>query len=322
MSDLIERYIYAVTRRLPGKQREDVSQELRGLIDDMLAERCEDRTPEEKDIRVVLTELGNPQELYAKYDEDSGKCLIGQPYYSTYKFVLKIVLIAVAAGLTVASGILCLIEPMNAFEAVLTWLSNIYNGLLSAFTIVTVLFAFFYKKNIPLGQPFNFDDLPPVPKKSEAIPKWECYAGIGLSVVFLAVFLTVPQIFCVILVEQGGVIPIFDPTMIRQTWYLIILFAACGITREIVKLMEGRYNKTVLVTMVVANLISAALSIWWLTGFQLMNPAFCASITSLFADDAEFITYIFSNFQYFFLICILFALALDTLEAVIKTKKK
>ena len=47
--DLIERYIYAATKRLPKKQREDVAQELRGLIDDMLNERCKEVTPTEKD---------------------------------------------------------------------------------------------------------------------------------------------------------------------------------------------------------------------------------------------------------------------------------
>ena len=108
--DLIERYIYAVTRQLPKKQREDVAQELRGLIDDMLNERCGEITPTEKDIRIVLTELGTPQELSAQYDEDAKKCLIGHPYYSTYKFVLKIVLFAAAVGITIANLMLQL-EP-------------------------------------------------------------------------------------------------------------------------------------------------------------------------------------------------------------------
>ena len=59
--DLLERYLYAVTRRLPEKQREDVAQELRGLVDDMLFDRCGDITPTEKDLRVVLTEIGTPR---------------------------------------------------------------------------------------------------------------------------------------------------------------------------------------------------------------------------------------------------------------------
>jgi hypothetical protein len=37
--EMIDRYVYAVTKRLPEKQREDVSDELRGLIEDMLEAR-------------------------------------------------------------------------------------------------------------------------------------------------------------------------------------------------------------------------------------------------------------------------------------------
>ena len=142
--DLIERYIYAATKRLPRKQRDDVAQELRGLIDDMLNERCGEVTPTEKDIRVVLTELGTPQELSAQYDEDAKKCLIGQPYYSTYRFVLKIVLLAATGGITIANLMLQMVEPQEWFAAITGWLVMVYNCLLAAFTIVTLLFAFFY----------------------------------------------------------------------------------------------------------------------------------------------------------------------------------
>ena len=140
MNDLIERYIYAVTRRLPRSKQEDVAKELRGLVEDMLLERCGEAMPEEKDVRIVLTELGSPQELYEKYDESSGKCLIGQPYYTTYLFVLKIVALAVAVGLTISAGIVCLLEHRGVFDGLLSWLSMLYNGLLSAFAIVTLLF--------------------------------------------------------------------------------------------------------------------------------------------------------------------------------------
>ena len=67
-NDLIERYIYAVTKRMPENTKNDVSDELRGLIDDMLCERCGDVIPGDKDVRIVLTELGTPQELYEKYN--------------------------------------------------------------------------------------------------------------------------------------------------------------------------------------------------------------------------------------------------------------
>ena len=54
VQELKERYVYAVSRLLPHKIREDISAELDTLIEDMLEERCQDRPAEEKDLRVVL----------------------------------------------------------------------------------------------------------------------------------------------------------------------------------------------------------------------------------------------------------------------------
>lgn len=236
--------------------------------------------------------------------------------------MLRIVLLSVAAGMTIASGILQLTQPQGIWMAVLTWTGNVYNGLLSAFTIVTLLFVFFYKKNVPLNQPFNFDDLPPVPKKQETIPKWECYAGIATVVAFLVVFLSVPQIFCVAMKDYGGIIPIFSGEAVRSTWYILLLFAVCGIAREIVQLMEGRYNRRVMTADLTANGISALLSIWWLTGFDLMAPEFVSAIGQLFGDGPETVIWIFSHFQVFFLGCILLALMLDTAECWYKCRKE
>ena len=90
-NDLIDRYIYAVTKHMKSAMKKDVAAELETIIQDMLEERCEDVTPTERDIKVVLTELGTPNELASKYKGETQDCLIGQPYYSLYVYVLKIV---------------------------------------------------------------------------------------------------------------------------------------------------------------------------------------------------------------------------------------
>ena len=320
--DLIERYIYAVTRQLPKKQREDVAQELRGLIDDMLNERCGEITPTEKDIRIVLTELGTPQELSAQYDEDAKKCLIGHPYYSTYKFVLKIVLFAAAVGITIANLMLQLVEPQEWFSAIIGWLEMLYNTLLATFAIVTLLFAFFYRKGVQITEPFNFDKLPSVPKRTKELSKRECIAGMVFIVIFVVVFLAVPQIMGFHIDRNGLRIPMFSVSALRETWYIIILFAICGMIRESVKLLEGRYNKPVLIVVAVTNAISAILSIWWLTGFKLIHPEFLANVATLFEGEDAFVINLFSNFQLYFLIIMLFALILDSVEVAIKTLRK
>ena len=90
--DLIERYIYAVIKTLPTRMREDVERELHSLISDMLEERCQDMPSTEHDVLVVLTELGRPAELAAKYRPERASYLIGPGYYAAYKFLLGLVL--------------------------------------------------------------------------------------------------------------------------------------------------------------------------------------------------------------------------------------
>ncbi len=141
-NDLIARYIYAVTKRLPSKMRNDVSAELETLIDDMLLERCGDVTPTEKDIRVVLTELGTPKELYEKYTEEGKDCLIGYPYFNDYKFVLKIVLISVVIGMAIATVISSIVNPTPVwYEGVFAWLGNTVDSLSVVFKVITVNFS-------------------------------------------------------------------------------------------------------------------------------------------------------------------------------------
>ena len=319
-NELIERYIYAVTKRMDRKQRQDVSMELQGLIEDMLTERCGSRTPEEKDVRVVLTELGTPQELYSQYCDDVDACLIGQPYYSTYVFVMKIVLAAVAVGITISNVILQIQEPKLWLEMITTWLDMLYNSALASFAIVTLLFAFFYRKGVRIAEPFSFDSLPPVPQKSKEIPKWECIAGICFCVIFVVLFVFTPEVICV--VREGTVISLFDVEVLRNTWYITAAFAALGIAREAVQLMEGRYNRKVMITMLVTNAIEAVLSIWWLVGHSVLNPVFLSNMSTIFAEEDNIVYAMFANFDMFFLGLMLFALVLNSIDATWKTLRK
>lgn len=333
-NDLIERYIYAATKRLPSKMRADVSNELRTIIDDMLTERCGNVTPTEKDIKIVLTELGTPQELYEQYNPDSDKCLIGSPYYSTYKYILKIVLICAGAGITIAAVISSLMSGFNTSEAMsvnrfIVFFSDLFvklfttvpSALVWSFAFVTILFAVFYHKNVKIDNTGNLDSLPPVPLKKEKISKVEPIVGIAISIAFLSVFLICPQICGFFYTNIGEWVPFFNLDTIHSTWYLIVLFGILGIIREIVKLIEGRRNKKVMITTIVTNILAAFFTVIWLCRDNLINGDFINIITGLFSNDSTFIINIFSNFQLFFMGCILLALAIDTIDTVVKTLK-
>ena len=297
-----------------------MAQKLRGLVDDMLMERCGERTPTEKDVRVVLTELGTPQELCRQYAEDADACLIGQPYYTTYKFVMKAVLLSVAGGLTIANLILQMIEPKPFFNALLIWASYVSGGLLESFAIITLLFIYFYHKRVKLTEPFNFDELPPVPKSTEIISKWESIAGIGFCIVFAVLFLFTPQVFCVI--HDGKMVSLFDMDAIRDSWLLILAFSLCGIGREVVQLIEGRYNNKVMATALAVDAASAVLRIWWLKGFDVMNQMVLPNMEILFPGENSIVYRMFANFDTFFLGVMVFALALAAVDVTVKTLRK
>lgn len=319
-NELIERYIYAVTKRLPAKSREDVSNELRTLIEDMLEERCGEITPSENDIKVVLTELGTPDELADKYDTSTHKYLIGPPYFTTYKLVLKIVLVCIAIGLIV-SGIITAVTTDSAslLEAGVEWLGTVISSVLSAFGIVTILFAFFSYKGIKLNS-FSLDELPPVPKKKQEISRVDCIVGICFSVIFLIIFLIVPQCVCAYIPEANEFVPIFNVDVIRSLWYIPALFSITGISREIIKLIEGRYNKRVMITTIVDNIISAVVAIWWLMRENIINTKFISTLTGELQE--EILVNAVTNFELVFLGAMLVALGIDTIVAIVKTLSK
>lgn len=337
MNDLIERYIYAVTKRMKKALREDVQKELRGLIDDMLEERCGDIPPTEKDVRVVLTELGSPRELREKYDGKEDRCLIGQPHYSLYIFVLRIVLITAAAGLTLALALEQFVEPIGWMDALTHWLSTVWNTLLSAFAFVTILFAVLHHKGVDLEHENSLDHLPPVPAKKQKIRVWEPVVGIVLAVLFTVVFLAVPQVFCIIETDAGITTPFFDAAAVRGSWYLLALWTGCTVIKEVVKLMERRYSPAVAVTTAITNGASILLAILWFTRDGLISTAAGDRVAEIFSrddlikpEDQETFTRLFGSdptqilqrILWFVLGIIVLVLVIDTVVTAVKSRKR
>lgn len=86
--DLMERYIYEVTRRVSKEQREDIAMELRELISDMYEQECEKQQDNVFDagatdteaknagaadagtMQRVLESLGDPADFAKKYRDE------------------------------------------------------------------------------------------------------------------------------------------------------------------------------------------------------------------------------------------------------------
>ena len=92
-SSLTERYVYAVTRRLPEDQRTEVGEELRGTIADRIDALAADRPDADRTAneRLALDELGDPDRLAAGYTGHRLH-LIGPELYPAWKRLLQLVL--------------------------------------------------------------------------------------------------------------------------------------------------------------------------------------------------------------------------------------
>lgn len=321
-NDLIERYLYAITRRLPAKQRADVAEELRTLISDMLDERCGALPPTQKDIRVVLTELGSPGEMVRKYTDAEGACLIGQPYYAQYLLVLKIVLACVFGGITLAAVLSLATGASGGLLAEgLDWLGSLVVGSTFAFTFVTVLFAVFHRKGVEVEVMGSLDDLPPVPRETKSSTRGDAVAGIVFSVLGAALLLLFPDVLNALSHRSDGV-P-FDPfsiEAIRASAWVIVAWTLVCVAGESFKLVEGRYTMRLLAVSLACDLVAAALAIFWLTNYQLVDsPAIIQAMQSSGNALEGPVLWAVSNAQTAFCGLIVIALAIDAVDSIVKT---
>ncbi len=289
-TELIERYVYHVTKRLPQPQRADIEKELLGLIDDMLSARGD--APSKDDVTAVLRELGRPAELAAKY-KGSRQHLIGPEYFDTYLLVLKIVLAAVTFGMVVARSIGFAVEPpANVFAAFGLFIAAIFSALVQAFAWVTVIFALIerFAKDAPWKEKdWDPADLPPVPAHKVTIKKGEPIVGIVFSVLFLVLVNAAPQLFSAYIYSDGtlNTIPVFDLIVFRQLLPLINVMICLGILKEILRLAAGRYTIGLAAAMTVINIASIILFIFTFgPASQIWNAGFMTGLGTTWGASA------------------------------------
>ena len=274
--ELIKRYIYAVTKHLPENKRQDVGRELQSLIDEALAERSQGALPTDADTKAVLMELGRPAELAAKYDPHAKDALIGQPHFSVYLRVLKIVLLAVTLGMTVASLVQGIIGfEGNVFEFLGNVLGNIWQALLGAFAWVTVIFAILYQKDVKLDvDKEDLDDLSEVPEKHQQIKLSDIIFSFIITILFLILFVVVPQVNLPFLWQGSGVTSIFNPEVLIRLRWLFIAAAGAAVLNQSVRYLLRRHSLPVFLTTVLEVILQLGLLFTWFTTPNALNPAF------------------------------------------------
>ncbi|MDW7729267.1 MAG: hypothetical protein SCJ94_04585 [Bacillota bacterium] len=278
----LERYIYAVTRKLPEKQRDDIEKELRGLIEDMLADHAVNGEPKVDDLDAVLTELGDPVELADQF-RSKKLYLIGPDNFDLYFFVVKIVVAAVAFGISLALTISYVIDPpQSLLEVIGSYFSSIINAAFQGFAWVTVVFAIFEYFDVSLGKEFKDnkwtpDDLPQLPKKELIIKPAEAIVGIVFAVIAIVLFNTADHLLGIYIVtenEPSRIIPLFNHEVFRMMLPLLNIMLLIGIVKEVTKLLIGKWTNTLALMNLGFNIITLVLFIVFINSQGLLNIDF------------------------------------------------
>lgn len=333
---LIERYIYAVTRRLPQNSREDVSRELEGLIADMAAERCGEAEPTREQLREVLLELGNPHALAAQYHPNQ-QGLIPQPYFSQYLTVLPIVLAAICGSVAAALMVVSLMDgsilPQLAGGTVdsLAAVGRLLGGIVSTiadvvvwtFFWVTIGFAVAARNGAKTFSKQDFlDDLPEVPSNRKPLGRSEPICTIVLSVLATVVLLGVPQVICVISHDYApGPVPVFDLARMQQLWPALLLMGLSGVVRGCAKLMEGWHTRRLLVVTLVCNTVAVVCSLVWLASPAILSADYRAVMGSILEDNGS-AQLLMQNLNLVVLGSILLGYSIDTADELYTTLRR
>ncbi len=278
--ELMERYIYEVTRKLPKEQRGETERELRELMDDML---------ESMSLEQMFDKLGDPAVFAGKYRE-APAYVIGPEYYDNYIWVIKIVGICVWAGLFLST----IIQMFTQNPDVLYELFNfILEGMIASVTAlgsITLIFAIMERQkiNLDLKKEKNWapDMLKPIPDKKAGISRGDCIVSLIFIIIFCCLLLFTPQLFGAYSIHGNDIrfVAVFN----LEKWGIILpvflLSMAIGFVDEIIRLVSGCYNQIVMVSSIVTNSIQLILWCIILKVFPFWNEDFAYEIASQFDE--------------------------------------
>ncbi|NES13418.1 MULTISPECIES: permease prefix domain 1-containing protein [Micromonospora] len=269
MSTLTDRYLAATLRAVPAQRRAELDEELRGSIADMIDDRTaggQDRATAERE---VLTELGNPEQLAARY-ADRPLQLIGPRYYLVWWRVLRMLLTFVPAVAGVVAGVAKATVGGEPGAAIGAGIVGALQATVQTAFWITAVFAVAERVNPEPKLPaWSVDQLPEAPKERQVTLVDSCG-----SIAFLlcaAAFLSW-QHFQPWMSGDGSRLPMLDPALwsFWLPFLIAVLVATVGL--EIAKYRAGRWTWPLVAVNAVLDLAFAVPVAWLLLTDRLLNP--------------------------------------------------
>ena len=281
--EIIDRYIYAVTQRLPEPQKKDIKLELQGLIEDMLEERASAGQASREDAESVLKELGHPNALVAKYRGYNDRYLIGPSMFEPYFTTLKIVLSSIGIALTVLFAIELIVKTSDVLERFTEYVVSLVNVGAQGFGWVTVIFAWIdYRRrkdtagSVDSHKEWKPSDLPRIPDQHTRIKLSEPIAGIIFTVLFMVICFYSIDLLGIWRFQEGArtVIPFMNADVFQTYMPVVWGLAALGILKESIRIIARNRSGKLLAFHIVTSIVATVIMCVVLADPGIWNPDF------------------------------------------------
>jgi hypothetical protein len=268
-----DRYVDSALRSLPARQRPDIERELRALIADAVESRVEAGDDPAEAEHAVLTELGDPARLAARY-ADRPLHLIGPAVYLDYirlLVALLVIVVPIAAG---AVGFARILEGGGAGSVIGEVMSTAITTAVHIFGWTTLLFAVIERSpNLRSGTARQWTpaELPPPPKRRARVG---AMIGETVAIVLLTAFVLLSPVVSTETDPNGDPIGILSPWLWDTGMVFVFLGLAIGGFGVTVAKHYVRWNGTLAVVGALLTIASATVLIWVAANERLLNPAF------------------------------------------------
>lgn len=270
MNTLTDRYLAATLRSVPAPRRDEIATELRASIEDMIEDRAgggEDSAAAERE---VLTELGNPEQLAARYT-DRRLHLLGPTYYLIWWRLLKLLLSFIPALVGTVVLVVKVAEG-KGFGAIGPGLvAAMQTGIQIAFWL-TLTFVLIDRVQPAVDLPgWTVDQLPDVPTHRD-ISLVDTIASVVMLVVTIG-YLPLQHFHSWVRATDGDNIPLLDPDLWSFWLPALIGVLLLDVVFEVVKYRIGRWSWSLFGIKALLNLAFTVPVVWLALSDRLLNPA-------------------------------------------------
>ncbi|RWQ72908.1 HAAS signaling domain-containing protein [Bacillus cereus] len=315
--NLIDLYIQEVAKRLPEKNREDITLELRSTIEDMLPEDYS-----EEDVKSVLKKLGSPVSLANGY-LDRPMHLIGPRYFDVYTTLLKMI-IPIAAVIALISMVAENFIGYSGDQAVLNvilqligkGIGGIFEVGLHVFFWLTVVFVILERTDKDKGieplttslkkwTPDDLKNISYIPKK-KAISKFEVFGGLMWTAVWATLYFYANYLVGVYNGTANGlkfVSPTFNQDVLLQYWPIVVIMIVFEICISLYKLVQGQWTQRLAIGNAILQIAGTIVFIVIVVNPHVFNAGFITYLANAFTISSEgFKTWLIGGGIFFYML--------------------